>query len=144
VTSTGSNDSNSICLRRPDWIWSRSWMTESRFAELLAFVSDFWTFIEGIYWFFSVLVLCTQVNNYDVCDVTLSVYPHRASLKTHRGRAYFPTVAGHIFQARPVWIYTQSNITNIVFIDVYRFNCMNLFNLYKFSGIFKYFRHFKN
>jgi hypothetical protein len=26
-----------------------------------------------------------------------------------------PTVAGHIFQlARPVWIYTQSNITNIL------------------------------
>jgi hypothetical protein len=25
-----------------------------------------------------------------------------------------PTVAGHIFQARPVWIYTQSNITNII------------------------------
>jgi hypothetical protein len=24
-----------------------------------------------------------------------------------------------------------------VFIDVYRFNCMNSFNLYKFSGIFK-------
>jgi hypothetical protein len=23
-------------------------------------------------------------------------------------------VAGHIFQARPVWIYTQSNITNIL------------------------------
>jgi hypothetical protein len=22
-------------------------------------------------------------------------------------------VAGHIFQARPVWIYTQSNITNM-------------------------------
>jgi hypothetical protein len=22
-------------------------------------------------------------------------------------------VAGHIFQARPVWMYTQSNITNI-------------------------------
>jgi hypothetical protein len=22
-------------------------------------------------------------------------------------------VAGHIFQARPVWIYTQSNIANI-------------------------------
>jgi hypothetical protein len=34
-----------------DWIgfWSRSWMTELRFAELLAFVSDFCTFIEGIY-----------------------------------------------------------------------------------------------
>ena len=26
-----------------------------------------------------------------------------------------PTVAGHFFQARPVWIYTQSNITNIIF-----------------------------
>ena len=25
-----------------------------------------------------------------------------------------PTVAGHIFQARPVWIYTKSNITNIM------------------------------
>jgi hypothetical protein len=24
-------------------------------------------------------------------------------------------VAGHIFQARPVWIYTQSNITYIIF-----------------------------
>jgi hypothetical protein len=29
--------------------WSRSWMTELRFAELLAFVSDFCAFIEGIY-----------------------------------------------------------------------------------------------
>jgi hypothetical protein len=25
-------------------------------------------------------------------------------------------VAGHIFQARPVWIYTQSNITNIIYL----------------------------
>jgi hypothetical protein len=24
-------------------------------------------------------------------------------------------VAGHIFHARPVWIYTQSNITSIIF-----------------------------
>jgi hypothetical protein len=24
-------------------------------------------------------------------------------------------VAGHIFQARPVWIFTQSNITSIIF-----------------------------
>jgi hypothetical protein len=30
-----------------------------------------------------------------------------------------------------------------VFIDVYRFNSMNSFNLYKFSGIFKCFLHFK-
>jgi hypothetical protein len=28
------------------------------------------------------------------------------------GLAY-ATMAGHIFQARPVWIYTQSNIINI-------------------------------
>ena len=36
---------------------------------------------------FSVLVLCTQ-GEYDACDVTLSVYPHRTSLKNmpgHRG-----------------------------------------------------------
>ena len=33
---------------------------------------------------FSVLVLCTQVNMI-VCDVTLSVYPHRASLKNMPG-----------------------------------------------------------
>ena len=60
----------------------------------------------------------------DICGVTLSVYPHRASLKNMPGhggiRTYEvvgsnPTVAGHIFQARPVWIYTQSNTTNIIF-----------------------------
>jgi hypothetical protein len=43
------------------------------------------------------------------CDVTLSVYPHRASLKC------LPTVARLIFQACPMWIYTQINITNIIF-----------------------------
>ena len=128
---------------------------------------------------------------YDACDVTLSVYPHRASLKNmpdHGGnRTYdlwntspmlcqlsyavwsvrvcdiseqnlvpsismlsnnnhsifiqvrfppflfhsvfippflfrfdyysgsIPTVVRHIFQACPVWIYTQSNITSIIF-----------------------------
>ena len=54
---------------------------------------------------------------------TLSVYPHRASLKNMPGhggiRTYWasipkvvgsnPTVARHIFQACPVWIYTQSS-----------------------------------
>jgi hypothetical protein len=30
--------------------------------------------------FFSVLVLCTQVNNYDVCDVTLSVLMANATI----------------------------------------------------------------
>jgi hypothetical protein len=44
-------------------------------------------------------------GEYDVCDVTLSAYPHRASLKNM-----------HIFQACPVWICTQSNITSIILI----------------------------
>ena len=32
----------------------------------------------------------------DVCDVTLSVYPHRANLKNmhHRGQAYFSSLPG--------------------------------------------------
>ena len=119
----------------------------------------------------------TTNKNCDACDVTLSVYPHRASLKNmpdHSGnRTYdlwntspmlcqlsyavwsvrvcdiseqnlvpsismlsnnnhdrvaqlaehwasipkvvgsIPTVVRHIFQACPVWIYTQSNITSI-------------------------------
>jgi hypothetical protein len=57
-------------------------------------------------------------GEYDVCDVTLSVYLHQASLKNMPASipkvvGSIPTVAGHIFQARPVWIYTQSYITNI-------------------------------
>ena len=92
-------------------------------------------------------------GEYDACDVTLSVYPHRASLENmpdHGGnRTYdlwnnspmlcqlsyavwsvrvcdiwasiakvvgsIPTVDRHIFQACPVWIYTQGNITSIIF-----------------------------
>jgi hypothetical protein len=51
-------------------------------------------------------------GEYDACDVTLSVYPHRASLKNmpdHGGNrsvvGSIPTVVRHIFQACPVWIY---------------------------------------
>ena len=36
-------------------------------------------------------------GEYDVCNVTLSVYPHRESLKNmpdHRGRAYFSSSPG--------------------------------------------------
>ena len=76
-------------------------------------------------------------GGYDVCVATLSVYPHRASLKNMPGhggiRTYRvaqlaehwasipkvvgsnPTVARHIFQACPVWIYTQSSNTYIIF-----------------------------
>ncbi len=70
-----------------------------------------------------------------LCDVTLSAYPHRAGLKNMPGhggiRTYDlwntspialptelrgqvgsnPAMARHIFQACPVWICTQSNIT---------------------------------
>jgi hypothetical protein len=55
-------------------------------------------------------------SEYDACDVTLSVYPHRASLKNMpdhgRNRTWasvpkvvgsIPTVIRHIFQACPVW-----------------------------------------
>jgi hypothetical protein len=34
---------------------------------------------------FSVLVLCMYSGDYDICDVTLSVYPHRASWKNMPG-----------------------------------------------------------
>jgi hypothetical protein len=52
-------------------------------------------------------------------------------------------VVGHIFQARPVWIYTQSNITNIIYSPEYttptqkksyyqtiveKINCLNSFH----------------
>ena len=95
-------------------------------------------------------------GEYDACDVTLSVYPHRASLKNmpdHGGNrnqtakpetrprnqtakpdrvaqlaehwasipkvvGSIPTVVRHIFQACPVWIYTQSNITSIRFLCI--------------------------
>ena len=46
--------------------------------------------------------------------VTLSVYPHQESLKSMPGHSEiytvgYPTVARHIFQACPLWIYTQSS-----------------------------------
>ena len=41
------------------------------------------------------------------CDVTLSAFPKVVGS--------IPTVARHIFQAFPVWKYTQSNITCILF-----------------------------
>ena len=58
-------------------------------------------------------------GEYDACDVTLSVYPHWASLKNipdHGGQV--PTVARHIFQACSVWIYTQNNITSTIVLSV--------------------------
>jgi hypothetical protein len=75
-------------------------------------------------------------GEYDACDVTLSEYPHRASLKNmpdHGGnRTYdlwnlFPTVVRHIFQACPVCIFTQSNITSIRFKKYEKNNVLNIY-----------------
>jgi hypothetical protein len=61
-------------------------------------------------------------GEYDACDVTLSVYPPRASEVGKRWAGVpgvmgsIPTVVRHIFQACPMWIYTQSNITSIILI----------------------------
>jgi hypothetical protein len=35
---------------------------------------------------FSVLVQCTHAGEYDACDVTLSIYPQRVSLKNMPGQ----------------------------------------------------------
>ena len=52
-------------------------------------------------------------GEYDACDVTLSVYPPTISTQGKLEKYAFPPWARHIFQAFPVWIYTQSNITSI-------------------------------
>ena len=59
---------------------------------------------------FPVLVLCYMYSG--EYDVKLSS-EHWASIPKVVGS--FPTVARHMFQPCPVWIYTQSNITNIIF-----------------------------
>ena len=78
-------------------------------------------FKHNVLQFFCVGVMYS--GEYDACDVTLSVYPqnrpdriahlaeHWASISKVVGS--IPTVVRHIFQACPVWIYTQSNITSI-------------------------------
>ena len=54
---------------------------------------------------FSVLVLCTQVN-----------------MMFLMSEEHVPTVARHILQACPVWIYTQNNITDICIFNLCRTN----------------------
>jgi hypothetical protein len=58
-------------------------------------------------------------SDVDACDVTLSVYPHRAGLKNMPGTVGIePTTFGILahFSGLPgVDIYTQSNITSIIF-----------------------------
>jgi hypothetical protein len=52
-------------------------------------------------------------GEYDACDVTLSGYTLWVYIHIPKVVGSIPTVARHIFQACPVWIYTQSNITSI-------------------------------
>ena len=47
------------------------------------------------------------------CDRVAQLAEHWASIPKVVGS--IPTVVRHIFQACPVWIYTQSNITSIIF-----------------------------
>ena len=74
-------------------------------------------------------------GEYDACDVTQSILCYSESFRniTYSNRpdcvaqlaehwasipkvvGSIPTVVRHIFQACPVWIYTQSNITSIIF-----------------------------
>jgi hypothetical protein len=81
-----------------------------------------WSAILGANWL--------MILPHDACDVTLSVYPHRVSLKNMSAKVWIePTTFGilahlgkHIFQAYQVWIYTQSNITSIIFTWVHYTN----------------------
>ena len=63
--------------------------------------------------------MCSQQACDKLVNITYSNRPDRvAQLAEHWASipkvvGSIPTVAGHIFQARQVWIYTQSNITNI-------------------------------
>jgi hypothetical protein len=66
-----------------------------------------------IWYFLCVLVLCTQVNTMFVVLLSASAstpgiepyYPKGRGFDSHRGQANF--------SARPVWMHTQSNITDI-------------------------------
>ena len=49
---------------------------------------------------------------YNVCVATLVVYPHRASLKNIPGHGGIRTY--DLWNACPVWIYTQSSKTYII------------------------------
>jgi hypothetical protein len=63
---------------------------------------------------FAVLVLCTQVNKMLVMLLWVYIHTGQAWASIPKVVDSIPTVAMHIFQACPVWIYTQSNITSIL------------------------------
>ena len=54
----------------------------------------------------------------DLHDLVAQLAEHWASIPKVVGS--FPTVARHIFQACPVWIHTQSNITSFIYSPIHR------------------------
>jgi hypothetical protein len=55
------------------------------------------------------------------------LYSKGRRFDSHRDhRAYLSSLPRHIFQACPVWIYTQSNITSILFTWVHYTNTVNI------------------
>ena len=61
---------------------------------------------------------CLRAGYRYLCDISKT----RASIPKVVGSV--PTVVRHIFQACPVWIYTQSNITSNNGIDYYFIHCL--------------------
>ena len=66
-----------------------------------------------LHWYRRNYILFGNITYSKRPDDVAQLAEHLASIPKVVGS--IPTVAGHIFQARPVWIYTQSNITNIIF-----------------------------
>ena len=66
-------------------------------------VANIWILGGGVH---SLPISLTEVDQRD-CSVQASIPKVVGSN---------PTVARHVFQARPVWIYTQSNTTNIIYV----------------------------
>ena len=66
-------------------------------------VANIWIFGGGVH---SLPISLTEVDQRD-CSVQASIPKVVGSN---------PTVTRHVFLARPVWIYTQSNTTNIIYV----------------------------
>jgi hypothetical protein len=72
VTSTGSNEWNSICFRRPDWIWSRSWIDWIEICRVASFCEWFFhiyrrywlMFIDLIAWIHSIALSTVAKNRF--------------------------------------------------------------------------------
>ena len=71
-------------------------------------------------WYFGTESSSSNITYSNRPDRVAQLAEHWASIPKVVGS--IPTVARHIFQACPVWIYTQSNITSIIFTWVHYTN----------------------